>query len=432
MCLAASNSFFVKEKDVVAGMDENCPTVKHYTAEFHQNHVCDRAAQNAAKKTLGRGATQAKLHNAGTDGVPSEHTTFCPQTVNPLTNPEATIGFDTVWLVENTATTPVVISYMIEQTDGTFKEVSALDAKISPPHHDPKAILQPNEWKSIQTYEGHVFHVREIMPDGSMGQVLMQHRVGLVPVTNKYGHELDCDPSEADPEPLVEVAPGQLNRDPNFAREAPQEMRPCNTLDVGFRNEVGCPINAYYTGMYQLKGVAKPRGEKRFMGANATEVSDGHTPKSCHEVFKFHLGLKEKTNNFMFDWNSKTKYEGTYVGHNFVFRYAKDERIVVDSIAMHPTQVIDCPGLKNQVNAASVASGEAIMAGVVQQDYDVSLVLPHQQHLLDMQHSNATQPSLNNTSFALLELPSPSQRRRALASAADGAARTLGTSAHSL
>ena len=35
----------------------------------------------------------------------------------------------------------------------------------------------------------------------------------------------------------------------------------------------------------------------------------------------------------MFDWESKTKYEGTYVGHNFVFRLAKDENIVVDSIA---------------------------------------------------------------------------------------------------
>ena len=188
-----------------------------------------------------------------------------------------------------------------------------------------------------------------------MGQVLMQHRVGLIGVTNKYGHELDCNPMDADPEPVVEVN-GAATRDPNYAREEPRPMRPCNVLDVGFRNEVpGCPLNVYYTGNYALKGIAKPRG-------NATE--NIYTPKSCHEIFKFHLGLQEHTKDFMFDWNSKTKYEGTYLGHNFVFRLAKDERIVVDSVTMLPTKIIDCPGLKNQVNAVSQSIGEAIVSPI--------------------------------------------------------------------
>ena len=285
----ASGEFFVHEKDVTRNMDPLCPTVNHYTAIYHYDSVCDRSQQNLFKDTLNRGATQSRLQREGTDKVPSQRTTFCPQTVAPLTNSEASLGFDTVWIVENTASTPIVLAYMLEQADGTFKEVSAFDNKISPPNHDPKAILQPEQWTSLHTYEGHVFHTREILKDGSMGQVLMQHRVGLIPVTNKYGHELSCDPNDPDPEPLVEVSPGQVDRDPNYAREAPRAMRPCNVLDVGFRNEVGCPLNAYYSGMYQLKGAVKPRGNNLPMGPQADALinENAHTPKSCHEVFKF-------------------------------------------------------------------------------------------------------------------------------------------------
>ena len=415
-----TNGFFVKEEDVTKGMDPTCPTVSHYTAVYHENGVCNRAQQNLYKETLNRAAIQTKLQKQGTNQVPSEQTSFCPQTVSALTVEGSTHGFDTVWLIENTASTPVVVAHMLAQADGTFKEVSAFDSKISPPHHDPKAILKPEEWKSLQTYEGHVFHVREILKDGAMGQVLLQHRVGLIPVTNKYGHELQCDPNDPDPEPKVEVAPDCFDRDPNFAREAPREMRPCNTLDIGFRNEVGCPLNAYYTGMYQMKGVAKPRGDNLPIGAagtNATEADDGHTPKSCHEVFKFHLGVQEKTQNFMWDWNSKTKYEGTYVGHNFVFRYAKDERIVVDSVAMHPTRIIDCPGLKNQVNVASVAGGEAVFAPVMHAD-DESYLLPHQ-YMRAVRDWNATvggaNSTANNNNPGQIVAPSPSQRRMARA-----------------
>jgi hypothetical protein len=202
-------------------------------------------------------------------------------------------------------------------------------------------------------------------------------------------------------------------------------MRPCNVLDIGFRNEVGCPLNAYYTGMYAMKGVAKARGGLRPMdaanatdSAAATETAEGHTPKSCHEVFKFHLGLQEQTDNFMWDWNSKTKYEGTYVGHNFVFRYAKDERIVVDSVAMHPTRVIDCPGLKNQVNVASVAGGEAVLAPVMHAD-DESYLLPHH-YMRAVRDWNATTSAAaggNSTANpnGQLMMPSPSQRRMARA-----------------
>lgn len=429
----AADGFFVHEEDVVKNMDPLCPTVNHYTAEYHQDNACNRAQQNAFKENLNRHVIQQKLQEQGTAKVPSEHTTYCPQTVAPLTNPDATYGFDTVWIVENTASTPIVAAYMLEQADGTFKEVSAFDNKISPPNHDPKAILQPEEWRSLQTYEGHVFHTREILKDGSMGRVLMQHRVGLIPVTNKYGHELDCDPNEPDLEPVVEVAPGLVDRDPNFAREAPRTMRPCNVLDIGFRNTVGCPINAYYSGMYQLKGAVKPRGNNLPMGPDAVVHEEGHTPKSCHEVFKFHLGRKEKTANFMFDWESSTKYEGTYVGHNFVFRLAKDERIVVDSIALQPTKVIDCPGLKNQITVGTGGVAEAIINPLMQPEHDATVAGFMLKNLNSTTAAAAT-PGMNSTEWAMQQAPieqtaaiSPSaNRRRRRASS-----RTVGATAHS-
>lgn len=425
LCVAsAAAGFFVHEKDITKDMDPSCPTVNHYTAEYHMDGVCNRAAQNTYKDSLNRAGIQRRLMVEGTDRVPSQKTSFCPQTVTPLTNSEASTGFDTVWIVENTASTPIVLAFMLEQPDGTYKEVSAFDSKISPPNHDPKAIVMPEKWTSLHTYEGHVFHAREILKDGSMGQVLMQHRVGLIPVTNKYGHELQCDPNDPDPEPLVEVSPGQVDRDPNFAREAPRTMRPCNTLDIGFRNEVGCPLNAYYTGMYQLKGSVKPRGNNlpiKHTTENATTAVEENptTPKSCHEVFKFHLGLQEKTNNFMFDWNSKTKYEGTFVGHNFVFRLAKDERIVVDSIALQPTKIIDCPGLKNQVAVGGVSEAEAIITPLMQPEHDMMLS--------NMMLKNLNATAMNATEWAQqpqqqqVESPSAARRRRRAQSANRGA-----------
>ena len=110
----------------------------------------------------------------------------------------------------------------------------------------------------------------------------------------------------------------------------------------------------------------------------------------------------------MFDWNSKTKYEGTYVGHNFVFRLAKDERIVVDSIALQPTRVIDCPGLKNQVVAGSAGEGVAIITPLMQPEQDAML------SKLMYGNANATQvPAMNSTEWQAPDAAiSPSARRR--------------------
>ena len=96
------------------------------------------------------------------------------------------------------------------------------------------------------------------------------------------------------------------------------------------------------------------------------------------------------------------------MGHNFVFRLAKDERIVVDSIALHPTRVIDCPGLKKQVNAASVSEGVAIITPVMQRlNNDMTF-----SHMM-IKNLNATS-TMNATEWASAQeevLPSATSRR---------------------
>ena len=62
------------------------------------------------------------------------------------------------------------------------REHYALNSQIAPPHTDDQAILQPGEWKPIHTFEGHMFRARESLPDRALGDDLMQHTVGMVPI----------------------------------------------------------------------------------------------------------------------------------------------------------------------------------------------------------------------------------------------------------
>jgi hypothetical protein len=58
---------------------------------------------------------------------------------------------------------------------------------------------------------------------------------------------------------------------PAFQRTKTHPVRPCNTIDVGFRNQVGCPIHVYWAN-------------------RLSEVPDEGF--SCGEKFRFHLGTK--------------------------------------------------------------------------------------------------------------------------------------------
>ena len=82
---------------------------------------------------------------------------------------------------------------------------------------------------------------------------------------------------------------------------------------------------------------------------------------SCGEKFKFHLGTKPATQDFMFDWESSTKFEGSFIGHTFVARLASDPQVVIDSYTLEATKVTDCPNLKQKVAVASKDHAEAIV-----------------------------------------------------------------------
>ena len=68
----------------------------------------------------------------------------------------------------------------------------------------------------------------------------------------------------------------------------------------------------------------------------------------CKEMFKFHLGLEDNTSDYMHDWESRTKFEASFMGHTFVARLASNPNIVVDSYTLQPTEIHDCPGLKQK------------------------------------------------------------------------------------
>merc|ERR1712232_1531774 len=124
----------------------------------------DRATQNAFRDSLNRAYMYRRLTPTGVRRVPSEKTIRCPEQVQDLSEEDALLGFDTTWLVENTASAPIVVSWV---KDGV--EYSAYNAKITPPNLDPEAIIQPGRWKAFMTYEGHAFNVRSLLEDGSMG-----------------------------------------------------------------------------------------------------------------------------------------------------------------------------------------------------------------------------------------------------------------------
>lgn len=87
---------------------------------------------------------------------------------------------------------------------------------MTPPQADVKAILKPGDWMALDTCEGRVFYVRELLPDGTTGNILLQHRPGVVGFKNRHHHELSCEEYQ-DVEPVVKVYPDpppKLDRTP--------------------------------------------------------------------------------------------------------------------------------------------------------------------------------------------------------------------------
>lgn len=306
-----------------------CPGFK--MAKFHEEDVCLTKPSRPPSGDEQRGPTHQRLKDSGTGAslVPNQHTVVCPLQVNNLASSTAVKGFDTTWIVENTSTSNVVVSWVV---DGI--EWSPFEPNVKP-MDDPKAILKPGEWTSVPTFESFVYHVREIDENGASGNILLQHRVGLIPLGNP--NQVDCDPTAPDIEP---VDPETAETKPEVARTKTHEFRRCNTMDIGFRNQAGCPLHVYWAN-----------GQRELPGEGFT----------CGEKFKFHVGTKPATQDFMHDWESTTKFEGTFVGHMFVARLASNPNVIVDSHVVDSTKIIDCPNLKKQVPVASDAKAEALM-----------------------------------------------------------------------
>merc|ERR1712028_80297 len=78
---------------------------------------------------------------------------------------------------------------------------------------------------------------------------------------------------------------------------------------------------------------------------------------TCAEQYKFHLGTLPATQDFMWDWNSSTKYEGSFIGHTFIARLANDPtHTVIDTYTVTPTKIIECPNTKQQQGRTTTLS----------------------------------------------------------------------------
>lgn len=307
-----------------------CPKANAIQAgsRYHADSQCDRTAYNHYKTSLGRHLTHQKFKKqGGIRSVPNQKTVTCPAAGARVsmggetheTNGQS--GMDTVWFVENQASTPVVVAYVSTSSGGGGVEVSARNPEIAPAAKDPNAILLPGRWMAVYAYEGHEFVVRELLTSGVAGNVLLQYRAGLIPIGLHAQHNQYKCP-ETDLEPKV----NETHTAPAFARTTPQVHRPCHTMDVGFRNLANCPLHGYYVRS----------------GPNEQQQQNNATT-SCTEHFKLHLGVQDVVPDYLNDWTSQTKYEGTFIGHTFHFRLAANPTVLVDTVTLSPVVVTDCP-----------------------------------------------------------------------------------------
>ena len=300
----------------VVGEDssENClgiPTVEN--RGYH--HQCDLATFRNYKFSLPREMIQKKLTASGIHNVPDKKTVVCPLSETNLVEDGMVTGEDSMWFVENEASSPIVLAWVHEGV-----EYSAVNRKITPPQADPEAILAPGSWKAIHTFDGEIFYGRQLL-GGVAGPLLIQHRVGLAPI---QGKERTQNKRETVPRKKLES-----HNHNNRVLAEQYDWATCNGLDIGFRNYAGEPLNGYWLDP---------------------------VPGQCKEHLKFHLGLNARPANFARDLDSNTKFEKTYIGHTFVFRSAATGELVA-TYTNEPTRVRDCPN--KSATAPILVSGGA-------------------------------------------------------------------------
>ena len=220
--------------------------------------------------------------------------------------------------------------------------MSAFNSDISPAHHDPRAILQSGEWKSLSVFLGHTFHIRELIDVGggqlAPGRILVRHRAGPIPIRNKFGGpSLSC-PVRA----IVDPKPTE-----GFDRVPFDYNRRCNALFAMFTNRMHCPVDVFYAGVDPTAVNSNSRSSKNATAAAINACSSG-------ERFSFHLGVNPSARPDYIDaWESPVAYEATYLTHKFVARLHHDPNIIVDEITIDKTYIQDCPNRKKMASVSS-------------------------------------------------------------------------------
>jgi hypothetical protein len=335
-----------------------CPT-QSVDIDNDKYHHCHRVivSDNAKEKARNRHELYLYLQQFGTiRHVPNIQSIVCPlqqqqpQPSNDAVNNnnnnrifEDNIGLDTTWVVENRASTPIVLSHI---DDETGLEVSAVNGFIYPAIRDPDSILQPGEWISINTYEGHIFIARSIisMELGMVGPVLLQHRVGLIPIGNpNLAHPYhDC---QTDNPITTETTPEPQSHQKRIDFGTGNDE--CNPISIGFRNMINCPIHGYYVDQ-------------------TNHEDDTNHDITCSDEHLFHIGTQNhQLNDFMYDYQSNVRYEETFIGHTFRFRLASNPDIIVDTITIQPTFIYDCPSTTAQPTTMNAVTTTNISSSIV-------------------------------------------------------------------
>jgi hypothetical protein len=242
-------------------------------------------------------------------------------------------------VVKNNASESVVIAFV--KRDGT--EYSAANEGIHPAAMDPDAVLVPSMTYVFGVNEGHVFHVRDL----KTGELMAQHRVGLIAVENRYNHNIEtCPEVHKDLRPVDDDTYRVMRKFPQWRPALIEQYSKEVNVGVGFKNTIQsldgktCPINLYYVTKEEFHQNRKPNFVERFtfhlddnmqVSSSDGNLSDGNL------------------------WDASTKYEGSYLGHGFVARLAHDESIVVDHLVVESFKVQDC-GRQKQGDAVKLAA----------------------------------------------------------------------------
>jgi hypothetical protein len=268
--------------------------------------------------------------------IPDQKTIFCPAVPQDLYADRPHYGIRTRFVIKNTASEPVVVAYV----DENGAEYSAANYRITPPLADPEAILEPGVTKVFAVNEGHVFHVR----DPATGELLMQHRAGLLSIENNYDHEIECSAEDEAKTETIDSSPRILRKFQNWKPANIEQYTQQVSIHTGFRNTIKssrdgrqCAVNVYFV---------------------KKQSRNPHRKPNYIEKFSFHLGA----NNFVMDqWDSMTKHETTFLGHEFAVRLASNDNIVVDYLSVEPIRVHACANKKKQTVKATAHSGAIVI-----------------------------------------------------------------------